>query len=53
MIWIMQLSKILYEELYKAINMLTDTQKRRIKLYYFEDKTLKEISEWNIVQQVL
>ena len=37
--------KILYENLYNAINSLTDTQKKRIKLYYFEYKTMKEIAE--------
>lgn len=28
-----------------AIEKLTDTQKRRIKLYYFEDMTLNKIAE--------
>ena len=37
--------KILYDELKEAINHLTDVQKRRLKLYYFEDKTLREIAE--------
>ena len=29
--------KLQNEELYKAINILSETQKRRLKLYYFED----------------
>lgn len=37
--------KMRNEELYKAINMLPEIQKRRIKMYYFEDMTLKEIAE--------
>ena len=32
------------DELKKAIDKLTETQKRRIRLYYFEDKTLNEIA---------
>lgn len=28
-----------------AIDKLTDTQKRRVKMYYFEDMTLQEIAE--------
>ena len=38
-------SKLQSEELYKAISKLSDTQKRRIKMYYFDDMTLKEIAE--------
>ena len=38
-------TKILNEELKKAIDTLSDVQKRRIKMYYFEDKTLREIAE--------
>lgn len=38
-------NKIVIESLREAINNLSETQKRRIKLYYFEDKTLKEIAE--------
>lgn len=38
-------NKLMTEDLRVAINTLSDTQKRRIKLYYFEDKTLKEIAE--------
>lgn len=36
--------KMKNEELYIAISKLSETQKRRIKMYYFEDKTLKEIA---------
>lgn len=32
-------------ELRKAINMLSDVQRRRIKLYYFENKTVEEIAQ--------
>ena len=32
------------EELYKAINELSDIQKRRIRKYFFEDKTFEEIA---------
>ncbi len=37
--------KFLFEELRKAINQLSNVQKRRIKLYYFEDMTLEEIAK--------
>lgn len=37
-------NKMIYDELKKAINTLSEVQKRRIKLYYFENKTLKEIA---------
>lgn len=37
--------KLQNEELYKAINILSETQKRRLKLYYFEDLTLQEIAD--------
>jgi len=37
--------KLQNEELYKAINLLSETQKRRLKLYYFEDLTLQEIAD--------
>lgn len=37
--------KILIEELKLAINTLSKTQKRRIKLYYFEDMTVEEIAK--------
>ena len=36
--------KLQNEELYKAINLLSETQKRRIRKYYFEDKTLQQIA---------
>lgn len=39
------IQKVSFEELKKAINQLPSIQKRRIKLYYFEDKTLEEIAE--------
>ena len=32
-------------ELKRAISCLSDVQKRRIKLYYFEDKTIEEIAK--------
>ncbi len=38
-------TKLLNEDLKRAINSLSDIQKRRIKMYYFEDKTLREIAE--------
>lgn len=37
--------KILFEELKNAINQLSDIQKRRIKMYYFDDMNLREIAE--------
>lgn len=36
--------KISYEDLQNAINKLTDTQKRRIKYYYFEDMSFSKIA---------
>lgn len=36
--------KILYEELRIALNILTKTQKRRILLHFFEDKSFTEIA---------
>ncbi|MBE6141156.1 MAG: sigma-70 family RNA polymerase sigma factor [Firmicutes bacterium] len=36
---------IINEKLYDAIKSLTETQKRRIILYYFEDKKLEEIAQ--------
>lgn len=36
--------KSTYEELISAINKLSDIQKRRIKMYYFENKNLQEIA---------
>ena len=38
-------TKLLNEDLKKAIDSLSEVQKRRIKMYYFEDKTLREIAE--------
>lgn len=35
---------IINEELKKAINQLSEVQKRRIKMYYFEDMTLEDIA---------
>lgn len=37
--------KILMEELKSVIDQLSDTQKRRIKMYYFENMTLEQISK--------
>lgn len=39
------LQKVSFEELKNAINQLPEIQKRRIKLYYFEDKTFEEIAK--------
>ena len=33
------------QELYEAINELSDIQKRRIRKYFFEDKTFDEIAK--------
>ena len=33
------------EKLYYAINQLSEKQKRRIKMYFFEDKKFCEIAE--------
>ena len=38
-------NKIINKKLKDAINSLSELQKRRIKMYYFENKTLKEIAE--------
>ena len=38
-------NKLLNKELKNAINSLSELQKRRIQMYYFENKTLKEIAE--------
>ncbi len=38
-------SRFINEELKDAINKLSEVQKRRIKMYYFEDKTLEEIAK--------
>ena len=37
--------RIVTRELKKAINQLSSVQKRRIELYYFENKTLDEIAK--------
>lgn len=37
--------KLMCEKLYYAINQLSEKQKRRIKMYFFEDKKLCEIAE--------
>lgn len=37
-------NKILHEELKDAINELNDVQRRRIKKYFFENKTYEEIA---------
>lgn len=37
--------KLQNEELYKAINLLSKTQKRRIKMYYFDNLSLEQISK--------
>lgn len=39
------------EDLRKAINMLTEVQRRRIKLYYFDELTEKEIAKLENVSQ--
>ena len=36
--------KSTYEELHRAINKLTETQKRRIKNYYFDDMKFSDIA---------
>lgn len=38
--------KILLDEIKEAVNLLTETQKRRIKMYYFEDMNFKEIAKF-------
>lgn len=38
------LEKFMLENLYKKISELPDIQKRRIKMYFFEDMTLQEIA---------
>ena len=35
----------MYEELKKAIDQLSDIQKQRIKMYYFENLSLDEIAK--------
>ena len=38
-------NKILLEDLKLAMRQLSDTQKKRLILYYFEDKTLSDIAK--------
>lgn len=37
--------KVIFEKLHDAIQQLSEIEKRRIKMYYFEDKTLEEIAK--------
>lgn len=37
--------KVTFEKLHVAIQQLSEIEKRRIKMYYFEDKTLEEIAK--------
>ena len=39
------IQKSTFEDLKKAIDMLPEVQKRRIKKYYFEDKTEQQIAD--------
>ena len=39
------LRNIEYEQLHQSISMLTETQQRRLKLYYFRELTYKRIAE--------
>lgn len=39
------IKKSTFDELKKAIELLPEVQKRRIKKYYFEDKTEQQIAE--------
>lgn len=43
--------KISFEDLKRAINMLPEVQQRRIKLYYFNELTEKEIANLEKVSQ--
>lgn len=38
-------NKVIAEELKNALDTLSEVQKRRIKMYYFEDLNLREIAE--------
>ena len=38
-------NKIMVDELKNAINLLKKKKKRRLKMYYFEDMTLKQIAD--------
>lgn len=37
--------KLLLEDIKKAFNVLTETQKRRFKMYYYDDLNFKQIAE--------
>lgn len=39
------IKKITFEKLHDAIQQLSEIEKRRIKMYYFEDLTLREIAK--------
>ena len=39
------LSKILCDEIFSIINSLPDIQKRRLKMYYFDNMTYEEIAK--------
>lgn len=41
----MIIQKVTFEKLKKAINELPEIQKRRIKKYYFDEKTEQEIAD--------
>ena len=38
-------NKMMVDELKDVINLLSEVQKRRLKMYYFEDMTLKQIAD--------
>lgn len=38
------IEKIIYQELKDEINLLPDIQRRRLKMYFFDDMTLREIA---------
>lgn len=47
-------NKIMYDELKCAIDLLSESEKRRLKKYYFEDKTESEIAyEEGTTQQAI
>ena len=47
----MIIQKVTFEKLKKAINLLPEVQRRRIKKYYFEDKNEKEIANEEKISQ--
>ena len=47
----MIIQKITFEKLKEAINLLPEVQRRRIKIYYFEDKNEKEIANEEKISQ--